>query len=85
MDENYDFSKLKSSYIVLETIKENYCLEDIIGISILSEDLQYKLFVYEDVLFTNKSLKQYLEDLVINTTATFFLHFRQWWEAFGQS
>lgn len=61
VDEKYDFSHLKDSYIVLETIKENYCLEDIIGISILSEDLKYKLFVYEDVLFKNESLKQYLE------------------------
>ena len=61
VDEKYDFSYLKDSYIVLETIKENYCLEDIIGISILSEDLKYKLFVYEDVLFKNESLKQYLE------------------------
>lgn len=61
VDEKYDFSHLKDSYIVLETIKENYCLEDIIGISILSDDLKYKLFVYEDVLFKNESLKQYLE------------------------
>lgn len=61
VDEKYDFSHLKDSYIVLETIKENYCLEDIIGISILSEDLKYKLFIYEDVLFKNESLKQYLE------------------------
>jgi len=61
VDNNYDFSALKSSYIVLETINENYCLDDIIGISILSEDLKYKLFVYEEVLFDNPSLKAYLE------------------------
>lgn len=61
VDENYDFSNLKESYIVLETIKDNYYLEDFIGISILSVDLSYKLFCYSDVILKNKSLKSYLE------------------------
>lgn len=61
VDENYDFSNLKDSYIILETIKDNYYLEDFIGISILSQDLTYKLFCYRDVILKNESLKQYLQ------------------------
>lgn len=61
VDENYDFSNLKDSYIILETIKDNYYLEDFIGISILSQDLTCKLFCYRDVILKNESLKQYLQ------------------------
>ena len=61
VDENYDFSNIKDSYIILETINENYCLDDIIGISILSADSKYKLFIYNNIISKNKSLKEYLE------------------------
>lgn len=60
-DENYDFSNLKDSYIILETVNENYFKDDIIGISLLSEDLQYKLYCDLNVIQNNNSLKCYLE------------------------
>lgn len=60
-DNNYDFSNIKNSYIILETIKENYYKDDIIGLSILSDDLKYKVFIPNEIIETNLSLKIYLE------------------------
>lgn len=60
-DTNYDFSSLKTSIIVTESFKENYYNDGIIGIGILSNDLLQKIFVSNDVLLSNQSLKAYLE------------------------
>lgn len=61
VDEKYDFSNLKDAYIVVESVNDNYYLENIIGISILSLDFNYKLFVDYNTLLINESLKKYFE------------------------
>lgn len=60
-DENYDFSSFTDSYIILETVKENYYNDDFIGISILTEDLKNQVFVPSNIIDKNISLKTYLE------------------------
>ena len=60
-DENYNFDNINDSYIVLESINENYLKDDILGISILSDDFKYKLYCNLNTIKNNKSLKQYLE------------------------
>lgn len=60
-DENYDFSSFTNSYIILETVKENYYNDDFIGISILTEDLKNQVFVPSNIIDKNISLKTYLE------------------------
>lgn len=60
-DENYDFSSFTDSYIILETVKENYYNDDFIGISILTEDLKNQVFVPLNIIDKNISLKTYLE------------------------
>ena len=60
-DENYDFSLFTDSYIILETVKENYYNDDFIGISILTEDLKNQVFVPSNIIDKNISLKTYLE------------------------
>lgn len=60
-DESTDFSKLNETYIIAESFKENYYEDDILGISILSSDLNYKYFINSLVLYKNESLKTYLE------------------------
>ena len=61
VDENYDFSSFTNSYIILETVKENYYNDDFIGISILTEDLKNQVFVPSNIIDKNISLKTYLE------------------------
>lgn len=68
-DENYEFKNIGNSYIILETVKENYYTDDIIGISILSEDLKTKVYIPYNVFQSNLSLKEYLENN--NTKKTF--------------
>ncbi len=70
-DENYNFDNLGNSYIVLETVKENYYNDEIIGISILSEDLKIKVYIPYNIFKLNKSLKVYLESNKIKKTFDF--------------
>jgi len=60
-DKNFNFSEFSDSYIILETVKENYYNDDFIGISILSNDLKNQVFVPFEVIKENESLKTYLE------------------------
>lgn len=56
-----DFSQIGESYIIVETIKENYFNDSIFGIGIMSSDLKHQYFIPESVIANNNSLKQYLE------------------------
>ena len=58
---DYDFSGLKDSYIILETVKENYYLDDFIGLSILSFDTEKQIFITLNDLLNNESLIKYLQ------------------------
>ena len=49
-DKDYDFSNFKDSYIILETVKENYYTDQFIGLSILSDDSKEQVFIsYETI------------------------------------
>ena len=62
-DKDYDFSNIKDSYIILETVKENYYNDEFIGLAILSEELKIKVFISYETIKENKSIKQYLEGI----------------------
>lgn len=62
-DKDYDFSNIKDSYIILETVKENYYNDEFIGLAILSEELKTKVFISYETIKENKSIKQYLEGI----------------------
>lgn len=62
-DKDYDFSNIKDSYIILETVKENYYNDEFIGLGILSEELKIKVFISYETIKENKSIKQYLEGI----------------------
>lgn len=60
-DENYNFDNFNDSYIVIESTNDNYYLDDIIGMSILSSDNLYKVFIPYDKILYNESLKKYMQ------------------------
>ena len=62
-DKDYDFSNFKDSYIILETVKENYYTDQFIGLSILSDDSKEQVFISYETIKENKTIKQYLESI----------------------
>ncbi len=63
-----DFFKIDESYIIIETIKENYFNDNILGIGIMSSDLEYQYFIPENVISVNESLKNYFESSKVKKT-----------------
>lgn len=61
-DENYNFDNIKDCYLVVESINDNYYLDDIIGISILSIDNIYKVFITYDNILKNESFKRFIKN-----------------------
>lgn len=58
-DDNFDFSNIKDSTIVLEVFGTNYLNSEVLGLSIYNKDIS--LFVTKSTIINNSSLKDYLE------------------------